>query len=254
MKFNSDKFGLKIHGLLIWLTLVGLFALLTGCAGYSTTDGKFVSKRHGFEIRPIAGEPWHRTPDVANLLSLNDPSTSVLYFDNPYSGGVISLQVLARHYSSKGKMIDELRYIYRRMLSVPHANMRTVVKGDFINFELSVRQSKVLEAERAEFYLKGSMGRRPSAQAREEARRALELEQPFGGPKTLEEIKAARAFQIDQLTPAYKANYRGKVVVFLRGGTLYEFYYIDHEAAFKSGLREFDAFVGSLKFIPKGLF
>lgn len=253
MKSYSNKFDRKIHGLLIWLAVTGFFALLTGCA-YSTADGKFVSKRHGFEIRPPSGEPWRRTPDVANLLSLNDPSTSVLYFDNPYSGGVISLQVLPRHYPGAGKMIDELRYIYRRMLSVPYANMRTVVEEKFIAFEQSVRQSKALEAERAEFYLKGSMGRRPSVQAREEAREALELEQPFGGPRTREELKAERAFQIDQLTPTYKANYRGKVVVFLRGGTLYEFYYIDHEAAFKSGLRDFDAFVGSLKFISWGFF
>ncbi|MBT3433675.1 MAG: hypothetical protein HN435_07190 [Nitrospinaceae bacterium] len=234
--------------------MAGLFSVLTGCAGYSTNDGKFVSVRHGFEIRPPGGEPWRRTPDVANLLSLNDPSTSVLYFDNPYSGGVISLQVLPRHYPGDGKMIDELRYIYRRMLSVPYANMRTVVKEKFIAFELSVRQAKIPEAERAEFNLKGSMGRRPSTLAREEARRALEFEQPFGGPRTREEIKAERAFQIDQLTPAYKANYRGKVVVFLRGGTLYEFYYIDHEAAYESGLRDFDTFVSSLKFISRGLF
>ena len=163
--------------------MAGLFSVLTGCAGYSTNDGKFVSVRHGFEIRPPGGEPWRRTPDVANLLSLNDPSTSVLYFDNPYSGGVISLQVLPRHYPGDGKMIDELRYIYRRMLSVPYANMRTVVKEKFIAFELSVRQAKIPEAERAEFNLKGSMGRRPSTLAREEARRALEFEQPFGGPK-----------------------------------------------------------------------
>jgi hypothetical protein len=254
LKFHSNKFDFNTHGLFICLVVAGLFSVLTGCAGYSTNDGKFVSVRHGFEIRPPGGEPWRRTPDVANLLSLNDPSTSVLYFDNPYSGGVISLQVLPRHYPGDGKMIDELRYIYRRMLSVPYANMRTVVKEKFIAFELSVRQAKIPEAERAEFNLKGSMGRRPSTLAREEARRALEFEQPFGGPRTREEIKAERAFQIDQLTPAYKANYRGKVVVFLRGGTLYEFYYIDHEAAYESGLRDFDTFVSSLKFISRGLF
>jgi hypothetical protein len=146
-------------------------------------------------------------------------------------------------------MIDELRYIYRRMLSTPHTNMRTVVDGKFLPFERALRFETGEGVERAEFLLRGSMGRRPTLRAREEARRALERTQPFGGPRKADEIKAERAFRAAQLTPAYMANYRGKVVVFLRGGKLYEFYYIDHEAAFESGLRVFDAFVKSMKFI-----
>ncbi len=238
----------------MWLFVWCIFVLLPGCAGFDSGGERFVSPRHGFEIYPPKGEPWRRTPDVSNILSLNDPSTSVLYFDNPYSGGVISLQVLSRHYSSHGKMVDELRYIYRRMLSAPHSNLRTVVNGKFVAFERAVRFSRIEDAERAEFHLKGSMGRRLSLQAREEARRVLERDQPFGGPRTGEEVKIERAFRINELTPAFTANFRGKVVVFLREGTLYEFYYVDHEAAYDSGLKVFDAFVQSMKFIRKGFF
>ena len=50
------------------------------------------------------------------------------------------------------------------------------------------------------------------------------------------------------------ANYHGKVVVFMKNAKLYEFYYIDHEDAFKDGLPVFDSFVKSMKFIPGGIF
>ena len=248
MKTISKRIDRKYLCSRSWLFAALLLALLSGCARGGSVGSKFESAWHGFKITPPPGEPWRRTPDVANILALNDPSTSVLYFDNPYTGGVISLQVLPRHYPGEGKMIDELRYIYRRMLSTPHTNMRPVVDGKFLPFERALRFETGEGVERAEFFLRGSMGRRPTLRAREEARRALERTQPFGGPRKADEIKAERAFRAAQLTPAYMANYRGKVVVFLRGGKLYEFYYIDHVAAFESGLRVFDAFVKSMKF------
>ena len=232
-----------------------VLALLMGCAApIAERAGKYVSAKHGFEIRPIGGDTWRRTPDEADILALNDPSTSVLYYDNPYSGGVISLQVLARHYPSGGKLADEVRYIYRRMLSTPHNDMRTVAGDKFVPLGRAVRLSRAKGAERAEFYLRGTMGRRPTALAREQARRRLEAIQPFGGPRTKKEVKAAREFRYAQLTPAHTSNYRGKVVVFLREGTLYEFYYIDHRLAFEKGLRDFDAFVESFKLTSRGLF
>ncbi len=227
-------------------------ALLAGCAGYEAGDETFVSLRHGFRVRPVPADPWRRTPDVADILALNDPSTSVLYFDNPYSGGVISLQVVSRHFSGPAAFLDELRFIYRRMLSTPHMDMRTVADGRFAPFDRAVRISGGKEAERGEFDLRGTMGRRPTSRARELARERLEERQPFGGPRTREEVREQREFREQRLTPAYTGNYRGKVVVFLRGGKLYEFYYIDHALAFERGLRAFDAFVASLEFLPGG--
>ncbi|MEE9274023.1 MAG: hypothetical protein V3V62_01770, partial [bacterium] len=187
------------------------------------------------------------------ILALNDPSTSALYYDNTYSGGVISLQVLPRHFSKGETFLDELKYIYRRMLSAPHTDIRTVVKGKFLPFERSVRLRREKGVERAEFDLQGLMGRRPTALARMEARERLEATQPFGGPRTQEEVKEERAFRQSSLTPAYTGSYRGKVVVYLREGRLYEFYYIDHAQAFENGLPVFDAFVGSMTFLPPGL-
>ena len=234
MKTISKRIDRKYLCSRSWLFAALLLALLSGCARGGSVGSKFESAWHGFKITPPPGEPWRRTPDVANILALNDPSTSVLYFDNPYTGGVISLQVLPRHYPGEGKMIDELRYIYRRMLSTPHTNMRPVVDGKFLPFERALRFETGEGVERAEFFLRGSMAR--------------ERTQPVGGPRKADEIKAERAFRAAQLTPAYMANYRGKVVGLLRGGKLYEFYYIDHVAAFESGLRVFDAFVKSMKF------
>lgn len=232
----------------LWLAAGCIVAVLAGCSGMQ--DGKFVSWKHGFKIIPVKGEHWRRTPDVADILALNDPSTSVLYFDNPYSGGVISLQILARHFSRNGSFTDELRFIYRRMLRAPHNNLRTMADGKFAPFGRAVRIDRGDGFERAEFNLKGSMGRRPTAKAREAMQRRLEANQPFGGPRTKEEFKEQSEFRYAQLTPGFTANYRGKVVVFLRGGKLYEFYYIDHALAFEKGVRDFDAFVESLEFIP----
>lgn len=228
--------------------------LLVGCASVNLKDGKLVSRKHGFQINPIQKKPWRRTPDFADILALNDPSTSVIYYDNPYTGGVISLQVVSRHYPDKGAFEDELRFIYRRMLSTPHNNMRTVQEGRFVPFEKAIRSEQGKEFKRAEFRLKGAMGRRPTQRAREEARRRLEESQPFGGPRTKEEVQEEREFEYSQLTPAHTANYRGKVVVYLRGGKLFEFYYIDHELAFERGLRDFDEFLKSFEFIPPGSF
>ncbi len=231
-----------------------LAALLAGCAGYDAGGGKFVSKWHGFEIQTPPEKNWRRTPDVADILALNDPSTSVLYYDNPYTGGVISLQVVPRHYPGRGKVADELRYIYRRLLGTPHVNMRMTLNGRFIPFERAVRFGQMGGSERAEFFLRGSMGRRPTIQAREQTRLALEREQPFGGPRTSEEIKTERLSRTSLLSSNYMANYRGKIVVFMKSGKLYEFYYIDHEEAYENGLPVFDAFVKSMKFIPGGIF
>ncbi|MFC1491785.1 hypothetical protein ACFLQ0_04275 [Nitrospinota bacterium] len=244
----------KTQGLLTLSAAACFCALLAGCAGSAPAGGKYISKKHGFEIRTPKKETWRRTPDVADILALNDPSTSVLYFDNPYTGGIISLQVLPRHYPSEGRLVDEVRYIYRRMLSTPHNDMRTEFDGKFVPLGRAVRFSRTGGAERAEFFLRGAVGRRPSALARDLARRRLESTQPFGGPRTRREVKAEREFRYEQLTPAYTSNYRGKVVVFLRGGVLYEFYYIDHRLAFEKGLRDFDAFVGSFKLLPRGIF
>ncbi len=236
-----------------WLTAGCLIAVLAGCAGMKLDDGKFVSWRHSFKISPIKGEPWRRTPDVANILALNDPSTSVLYYDNPYSGGVVSLQVLPRHYPGEGNFRDELRFIYRRMLSTPHNNMRTVLEGTFAPFPRALRVEKGKDFERAEFQLKGTMGRRPTSRARELALKRLEASQPFGGPRLKEEIKEERAFRSAQLSPVYTANYRGKVVAFLRGKKLYEFYYIDHVLTYEKGVLDFNAFVKSFEFLPPGI-
>ena len=237
-----------------WLIAACLAALLAGCSGYDAGGGRFVSKWHGFEIQAPPEEFWRRTPDVANILALNDPSTSVLYYDNPYTGGVISLQMVPRHYPGQGKVADELQYIYRRMLGTPHVNMRTILNGRFLPFERAVRFGQVGGSERAEFFLKGSMGRRPTIEAREFTRLELDRKQPFGGPRTKEEIKAERLYQSSSLSPNYMASYHGKVVVFMKNAKLYEFYYIDHEDAFKDGLPVFDSFVKSMKFIPGGIF
>ncbi|MEE9239888.1 MAG: hypothetical protein V3U53_01730 [bacterium] len=237
-----------------WLTAGCLIAVLAGCAGVKLDDGKFVSWRHSFKISPIKGEPWRRTPDVANILALNDPSTSVLYYDNPYSGGVVSLQVLPRHYPGEGDFRDELRFIYRRMLSTPHNDMRTMRDGKFIPFGRAVRIDRGEGFERAEFQMKGTMGRRPTLKAREAAQRRLEARQPFGGPRTKEQVKEERAFRYAELSPAHTASYQGKVVVFLRRGKLYEFYYFDHALAYEKGVRDFDAFVKSLEFLPPRVF
>lgn len=225
-----------------------LVLALAGCA-YTSSDGYFVSPRYGFKIRPVPADPWRATPDVANILALNDPSTSVLYYDNPHSGGVISLQVLPRHYDASAPFTDELTYIYRRMLGTPHDDMRTVVGGKFTSFGDAIRITRHDGIQRAEFLLAGTMGRRPTARARELARERLEASQPFAGPRTGEELKEQRKFRYESLTPEYTGNYRGKVVVFLRNGTLYEFYYIDNTLTYDSGVRVFDAFVGSLKFL-----
>jgi hypothetical protein len=237
-----------------WLAAGCVVAALAGCGGLSSSGGKLVSWRHSFQITPLRGEPWRRTPDVANILALNDPSTSVLYYDNPYSGGVISLQVLPRHYPGEGNFRDELRFVYRRMLSTPHNDMRTVRDGNFAPFPRAVRIEEGKGFERAEFQLKGSMVRRPTARARELALKRLEAGQPFGGPRTKEEVKEERAFRSAQLTPVHTANYRGKVVIFLRGKKLYEFYYIDHALAYEKGVLDFDAFVKSFEFLPPGIF
>ncbi len=225
-------------------------AALTGCAGFALDkDGMFVFSGHDFRIRPIKGEPWRRTPDVADILALNDPSTSVLFYDNPYSGGVISLQVLPRHFDGVGDFKDELAFIYRRFLGTPHADMRTVVAESFVPFGKALRITRRKGTVRAEFRLRGLMGRRPTSRARELQRERLEASQPFGGPRTQEEVKQERRFRYGSLTPAFTGNYRGKVVVFLRAEKLYEFYYIDHTRAFESGLPVFDAFVESLEFL-----
>ncbi len=237
-----------------WLAAGCTVAALAGCGGLRMEGGKLVSRKHSFKIAPIKGEPWRRTPDVADILALNDPSTSVLYYDNPYSGGVVSLQVLPRHYPKEGNFRDELRFLYRRMLSTPHHDMRTMRDGNFAPFARAVRIELGDGFERAEFQVKGTMGRRPTARARELAQRRLEARQPFGGPRSKEEVKEERAFRSAQLTPAYTANYRGKVVVFLRGGKLYEFYYIDHALAYEKGVQDFDAFVKSIEFLPPSIF
>ncbi len=78
-----------------WLAAGCVIATLAGCGGMSSSGGKLVSRRHSFKIMPLKVVHWRRTPDVAEILALNDPSTSVIYYDNPYSGGVISLQVLS---------------------------------------------------------------------------------------------------------------------------------------------------------------
>ena len=226
---------------------------IAGCAAQQG-EPKFVSFRHAFQIRPLPEDPWRRTPDVANILALNDPSTSVLYYDNPYTGGIISLQVVPRHYGGDATFLDEVRYVYRRMLATPHTDIRVVADGNFVPLDRAVRLSREKGAERAEFSLSGSMGRRPSARARELEREALDERQPFGGPRTREEVRDERRYRAERLTPAYTGNYRGKAVVFLRGGKLYEFYYIDHTLAFEAGLPAFDAFVASLEFLPEGLF
>jgi len=248
-KKNSVLMNRKYIFLRSWLIAVIILTLSSGCAGGGGGSSRAELRWRSFKITPPPEDFWQRTSDVADILALNNPSTSVLYFDNPYTGGIISLQVLPRHFPDNGKMIDELRYIYRRMLSSPHTNMRAVVNGIFLPFERAIQLETRGGVKRAEFFLRGSVGRRPSFEAREEARRALERTQPFGGPRKADEIKAERAFRSAQLTPAYTANYRGKVVVFLREEKLYEFYYFNHVAAFEGGLRVFDAFVKSIKFI-----
>ena len=235
--------------------LAALAALwLAGCAGQGGEDRTFRSFRHGFRVQLPPSDPWRRTPDVANILALNDPGNSVLYFDNPYTGGVISLQVLPRHYSAEASFLDEVSFIYRRMLAVPHTDMRVVLEGRFVPLDQAVRLGREKGAERGEFHLLGSMGRRPTARARELERERLELGQPFAGSRTREEVREERQYRAERLTPAYTGHYRGKVVVFLRGGKLYEFYYIDHVQAFEAGQRAFDAFVASVEFLPWGLF
>lgn len=243
-------------GLGAWLpAALALWAALSaaGCAARGG-EAKFVSFRHAFQVTPVPDDPWRRTPDVANILALNDPSTSVLYYDNPYTGGVISLQVVPRHYGEEATFLDEVRYIYRRMLATPHTDIRVVSGGSFIPLDRAVRLGREKDAERAEFHLSGSMGRRPSARAREIERDLLDERQPFAGPRTREEVRDERQYRAERLTPAFTGNYRGKVVVFLRGGKLYEFYYVDHALAFEAGLPYFDAFVASLEFLPLGLF
>ena len=225
---------------------------LAGCAAHQGEE-RFVSFRHAFQVRPMPADPWRRTPDVANILALNDPSTSVLYYDNPYTGGVISLQVVSRHYDAEASFLDEIRYVYRRMLATPHTDMRTVSEGRFVPLDRAVRFGREKGAERGEFYVSGSMGRRPSARARELEREAIEERQPFAGPREREEVREERRYRAERLTPAYTGNYRGKVIVFLRGGKLYELYYIDHALAFEAGLPAFDAFVASLEFLPEGI-
>lgn len=233
--------------------LAALAALwLAGCAAHRGEE-RFVSFRHAFQVRPLPADPWRRTPDVANVLALNDPSTSVLYYDNPYTGGVVSLQVVPRHYGGEASLMDEVRYVYRRMLSAPHADMRAVSEGRFVPLDRAVRLGREKGAERGEFYVSGGMGRRPTARARELEREAIEERQPFAGPRTREEVREERRYRAERLTPAYTGNYRGKVIVFLRGGKLYELYYIDHALAFEAGLPAFDAFAASLEFLPEGL-
>ncbi len=223
---------------------------LTGCVDFALDkDGRFVFSKHDFRIRPIKGKPWRRTPDVADILALNDPSTSVLYYDNPYSGGVISLQVLPRHFDAARDFEDELAFIYRRFLVTPHADMRMVVAESFVPFEKALRITRRKGTVRAEFRLRGLMGRRSTSKARELQRERHEASQPFGGPRTRKEVKQERRFRYGSLTPTFTGNYRGKVVVFLRAGKLYEFYYIDHTRTFERGLPVFDAFVGSLEFL-----
>ena len=81
----------------------------------------------------------------------------ILY--DPEEGMVHSLNPGRR----EGNFRDELRFIYRRMLSTPHNDMRTVRDGSFAPFPRAVRVEKGKDFERAEFQLKGTMGRRPTA-------------------------------------------------------------------------------------------
>ncbi|MDA1000437.1 MAG: hypothetical protein O2807_07975 [bacterium] len=241
-------------------TVIGAFLLpylaagaLSGCAA-RVEPAVYTSRMHAFQVRTIREEPWRRTPDVADILALNDPSTSVLYYDNPHSGGVISFQIVSRRFDKEKDFILELKDAYRRMLSAPHTDMRTVLDDKFRPFEKAVSIGVKNGIHRGEFYLRGRMGRRPSAASRERARNLLEEGQPFGGPREEKEVKEARKFRYESLTPAYTANYRGKMVVFMRGNTLFEFAYIDHTLAFGKGLATFDEFVKSMEFLPRGLF
>ncbi|OGL66138.1 MAG: hypothetical protein A3J27_12490 [Candidatus Tectomicrobia bacterium RIFCSPLOWO2_12_FULL_69_37] len=245
----SAGMGRRI-GRAAWAALAVLW--LAGCAAQQGEE-RFVSFRHAFQIRPLPADPWRRTPDVANLLALNDPSTSVLYYDNPHTGGVVSLQVVPRHYGTEASFLDEIRHIYRRMLATPHTDMRAVSGGRFAPLDRAVQLGRVKGIERGEFHLSGSMGRRPTARARELEREAIEQYQPFAGPRTPEEVREERRYRAERLTPAYTGSYRGKVIVFLRGGKLYELYYVDHALAFEAGLPAFDAFAASLEFLPEGL-
>lgn len=230
--------------------LLLLAASLAACASLRETNTRYVSPAHGFRVGKLPPAHWRKTPDVADVLALNDPATSVLYFNNPYTGGVISLQVLPRHYSEKAAFLDEMRYIYRRMLSAPFVDIRSVSGEAHAPFEKAVKLSRLGDALRGEFYLRGKMGRRPTARARELARARLDERLPFGGARTSEELEAERRLRYDSLAFRRPSSYRGKVVVFLRKGKLYEFYYIEHAAMFGAGLRAFDAFVGSFEFIP----
>ncbi len=223
--------------------------LLSGCVGLQESKTHYIFPEHRFRIRKILSGVWRKAPDVANVLALNDPTTSVLYFDNPYTGGVIALQVLPRHYSSKATFMDEMRYIYRRMLSTPFVDMRSVKGSLYASFDEAIELSNAQGALRGEFYLRGKMGRRPTLRSRELALKHLNESLSFGGAQTGEELKEERKFRYDSLFSSRSVSYRGKVVVFLRKGKLYEFYYIDHVLIFDSGLRTFDTFVGSFEFI-----
>lgn len=236
---------------IVMFSLLGA-GMLSGCAA-QVQPAVYISQKYSFQIRTIRGEPWRRTPDVANILALNDPATSVLYYDNPYSGGVISLQVVSRRFGKKRAFLLELKNTYRRMLSTPHMDMRTVMQNKFQPFEKAVVIRVKDGIYRGEFYLKGRMGRRPTLASRERARNLLEASQSFGGPKDEKEIKTARKFRYESLTPVYTGNYRGKVVVFLRGTTLFEFAYIDHVLAYSKGLPIFDKFVTSMEFLPQNI-
>lgn len=231
------------------IPLLAAFAL-SGCEGLRETKTHYVSRAGGFRVGKLPPERWRRTPDAADVLALNDPSTSVLYFSNPYTGGVIALQVLPRHYSEKAAFMDEMRYIYRRMLSAPFADVRAVSGGAHAPFGKAVRLSESRGALRGEFHLRGRMGGRPTARARERARARLDEELPFGGARTREELAGERKFRQASLASPHSADYRGKVVVLLRKGKLYEFYYVERAPMFGAGLRAFDAFVESFEFLP----
>lgn len=229
--------------------LLAAFAL-SGCAGLRETETRYVSRAHGFSVGKLPPERWRRTPASAGVLALGDSSTSVLYFSNPYTGGVISLRVLPRRYSEKAAFMDEMRYIYRRMLSAPFADVRAVSGGVHAPFGKAVRLSESRGALRGEFRLRGRMGRRPTARARELARARLDGELPFGGARTREELAEERRFRQASLASPHSAAYRGKVVALLWKGKLYEFRYVERAPMFDAGLRAFDAFVGSFEFLP----
>ena len=63
MKFMRTS---RIRG---WLAAGCAVSVLAGCGGLRMEGGKLVSWKHSFKIAPIKGEPWRRTPDVADILA-----------------------------------------------------------------------------------------------------------------------------------------------------------------------------------------